>query len=534
MAEETRRIFDRHDELKGYRRIAEPKWREIAQLFTPEEADMFSGNARTDVFDDIFDGTPMEALDAFEGGIFSQLTSPGNRWMRYSIGDKDLERYQPVKEWLWNTTSLVLRSCSPAVSSFYTEAPAWFGGIGAFGMGTLYQEEMVGEQRILDRTIPLHETYIDLDADGKLGAFNREFRLKGRWAKHRWPELTQTSCNDKTDYTFIHALERNPLYRVGALGMLGFEWLSLYACREIPSFLKSKGYFEMPYHVPMWKRRPGRIYPVGQGHRSLPDARMLQEMERTHIIAAQRRAEPMLMLHDESVLTAADIGPNRILYGTMNEDGKPVAQYLAPPEDLKLSLDMSNQRREAIKTAFYFSILSVMNRPQMTATEYTGWQQTSLKLMGPNLGRIESQGLAPFLARRFRILDRAGQVDAPPPELEGHTINIEYTGELALMQKAAEGAAAAGWVNDIKGAMEMDPTAGDVVDLDVYSDIMLESRGAPPQLRRDPRMVQQIRQTRAQQQQQQLQLQQQEMAANTGATLAHARQASTLAGQRTQ
>jgi len=312
--------------------------------------------------------------------------------------------------------------------------------------------------------------------------------------------------------------------------------LSVYLSPQIKAFMRVGGYRRMPYHTIMWKRRPGRVYPVGPGHIARPEAAMLNEMERTHLVAAQRAADPTILAHDEDTFSPADYYPGNVIYGQVNDRGQPLAQPLNTGSNLQLSLDMSKERRDAIRQAFYFSVMQLVNRPQMTATEFLGFQEEYLRQMGPNLGRIQSQGLAPLIARRYDILAAAGQIDPPPAELENDPLKIQYTSPLATMQKAAEARATIQYVMGVRQVADATQDYGvmDNVDGDAAAAILHEAMGPPPALRRDPAEVDKLRQRRAQLAAQREQLAQEGQAAEIAATNAHAAQAATLSSQRAE
>ncbi len=533
---DPRSVIARTHELRALRAPVESQYRSIARLMRPEQSDMFDGNSRINVYDDIFDGTGMAAAESFSGGIFGQLTNPASRWFEFTIQDEDLASYGPVKEWLWAVANVVYASIAPGVSNFYTELPGWFSDLGCFGVGTFYQEEDLGRGRIIDRTIPLSETLFSLDANGEIDEFHRPFKLKGAKAKVKFPELAAmgSRVGDAVDYTFVHAVMRNHDYDPQRIGPAGKPWLSIYCCEGIRDFWRLGGFYENPFATVMWNRRPGRDWPVGPGHVALPDVAMLNEMERAHITAAQFAAEPPILMHDET-LVAADIFPNAVLYGQVTDRGQQLVMPMARGSNLQLSMEMSAQRREAVREAFFFSLFQMLkNRPQMTATEFLGFQGEQLRQMAPNLARVQSQGLSPVLSRRFGILERAGQIPPPPEELEGMALDISYVSPLAKLMKADEARAVRGWVLGVGEVAQVTGDTGvlDVIDGDAVAAVLHAANGPPPVVMRSDIAVKQIREERAKLAAQREQLAQRGQEVETAAVAAHAVQASSAASQR--
>jgi hypothetical protein len=526
---DSQAIIKRQSELEALRLPEEKLWRETAELIRPEEAD-FAGPKSPRGYDEVFDSSPIYANDDFVGGLFGQSSSPAVDWFGYGVPDEDLMAWQPVKLWFDKVTTIVKASLSPNASTFYTSVAPVYGDVGCFGIGVQHQEEDVGRQRILDRAIPLKEIYIDLDGNGDVDTVHRKFVLNGRQFVGRFGAVE--GVTEQKMITIIHAVYPNPDHEPGRAGPRGKAWSSCYCSTDVKDWSQTGGYHEMPYHVAMWDQRSGRVYPRGPGHTSRADARQLNEMERSHIVAAQFAAEPMKLLHGDSDLTAADISPNALLYGTMSEAGKQLMQVLNTGGNLQLSLQQSEQRRQSIRNAFRFSMMALANRPQMTATEYLGWQEETLRLMGHNLVKIQTTHHVPFLKRRFAILNRAGQFPPPPPELEGQMLAVGTISPFDKAQSAARGRATLQWVGAIAQMAAIDPEAFDEVDTQGVGAVLHDAFGPPPKVRRDPGKVEEIRQRRAQQQQQSQQLEQAGQAVKIAAEASHAEQASSLASKR--
>lgn len=531
-------ILQRQSELAEIRAREETQWRDIAAVLRPDEVRSFDSRS-TPVRDDdeIYDATPLYALDDFVGGLFSQATNPASRWFELTLPDKDLAKWPPVRKALWMASSRLYGSLGEAVSPFYSEVPSWFATIGAFGCCGLYSEERVGAGRIVDRAIPIGQTFIDTDADGEIDTFHRRFSLKGRQLKQRFGEIE--GCRDDATYQIIHAVYPNPDYRPGRVGDAGKPVASVYCSEDLRALDVRGGYYEFPYHVPRWTKRAGTPWPSGPGHVARPDMMTLNEMERSHLVAGQFAAEPPILVHDEAVFTAADINPNAVLFGGMaTEAGKRNVEYMERRSQLTLTLAQSEQRRNAIRNAFKYGIMQLVNRPQMTATEFLGFQEETLKLLGPHLVGIQRDGLSPFIARRFRILERARQmVDIPwPAELVGQRIEIEYVSPLARLLQVQRGRGALQWAQAVGQIAEMtqDLAVWDNVDRDALAAVTHEAFTGDPSLLVDPRQRDAIRAQRAAAQQQAVQITQAEQLAAIKADVAHADQAQTLAKSRTR
>src|SRR5262245_33012457 len=131
-------LLKEHERLVNLRRREEGTWRELAEMLRPDDTNFTPDEYRQDRDEtNMFDATPLYALDDFAKGLFKQVANPANRWFELGLVDKDLQKYQPVKQWLYTTTNITYASLSPSVSRFYAQVRPWFANVGTFGWGPL-------------------------------------------------------------------------------------------------------------------------------------------------------------------------------------------------------------------------------------------------------------------------------------------------------------------------------------------------------------------------------------------------------------
>lgn len=520
-------LLARHDELKRIRQPEERIWKQIAELLRPEDQDFQGKTAQNSAMDEIFDSTPLYALEDFTGGMFGQLTNPANDWFGLAIDDEDLMLYQPVKQWFFTVKQRIRATLSGNMSAFYTEVPAWFADTGAFGLGALYTEQEIGRASFIDRAIPLRELYIDTDAAGRIDTVHREFTLRGRQVEQQFPGTPD--IREDREYTIVHVVMQNPHIIPGRIGPDGMAWLSAYVSPDLKDLERRRGYYENPYHCITWSRRSGKVYPRGPGHVARPDMRTLQEMEKNDLIADQFMADPMKLVHGEAEFTQVDMVPGALLFGGMSDQGKRLVDALTPNGSIRDRGAHKEQKRAATREAFYFSVMQLINRPQMTATEFMGFQEETLRRLAPNLERVQQGGLTPFILRRYGMLQRGGALPPPPPELEQRLLDVSYLSPLAKVQQLQQARAADQVFDRVLKAAQVEPEAVDAIDIDQYIAVTHQASVAPPSLLRSPEKIAERRQQRAMQQQQQMALDQAKQQVEIAAAGAHAAQAQTLA-----
>jgi hypothetical protein len=74
----------------------------------------------------------------------------------------------------------------------------------------------------------------------------------------------------------------------------------------------------------------------------------------------------------------------------------------------------------------------------MTATEVQVRYELMQRLLGPTLGRFQSEFLNPLIERSFGIMLRAGALRQPPEIIQETKMDIEYVGPLARSQRMEE------------------------------------------------------------------------------------------------
>lgn len=522
-----------HSQAKSERQREEGPWRDLARYLRPDNKSFNATDRQErDGADDPFDSTPLYAADDFAGGMFVKAINPAERWCSLGVEDDDLAAFKPVKKWLFDYTSKIFASLNPGYDNFYLSAPAWFGDMAAFGNAFLWQEEMIGSGQIMSNARPVGEMYRMVDANGNTTNIHREFRLNGRQAKieygERGPEM-----RDNEEAVFIHMVSRNENYVPGMLGARGKPWKSCIVSPDKRDFYRERaGYNELPCHELQWNMRSGRSWATGPGHNALADIRGLDEAARSTIIGIQFEAEPLMWASNEDVMTVADMIPGNTIYGEALQGGKPPIAPIKRGENPQLALAYIQDLRMQVKKAFRFGLTDVLQaRPQMTAEEVQGYKADELKLLAPNLTRVY-RGVGGFIARRANILGRIpGMIAPPPPELQGQAISPKFVSPFTKAQKAERAQGVLGWAKTMEGfaVNSQDPSWMDHVDADGVAKVLHDAMTGEPDVMRDPREVEAIRQNRAAAQQQQMQVEQAAAMSEVNANNAHAAQAQTLA-----
>ncbi len=490
--------------LKADRAQFERHWQEIAFYMRPLRAETASPLPHGGKFPKaMYDSTAPMAADNFAGGIYGMMTNPANRWFALRLKDEALNSFDPVRDWLYEVETRLLNSFGPQSSRFYAVLPALYADLACFGTAIFYSEEIPGQGRINDTVRPLSECFIAESAYGDIDTVLRRFTLNGKQAIEMFGEGLSPRTrrlaekNEHEQIAFLHGVYPNSTPGAAPFEPQARPFLSAYIEEDERHVAAEGGYYEMPYHVPRWAQAAGEIYGRGIGGQILPDVKMLNQMDETTIRIAQKIMEPPLAAPDKGILKNAKLSPGGITYGAIDAAGNLLLKPVYTGANAGITLDMMEQRRNTIREAFYFSLMQMAGSPNMTATEWMGRQEEKLRLLGPNLGRIQSEFLSPLIKRRFGMLVRANQLPPPPPEIRGMSVDIDYVSPLARAQMAGEAQAVGRLYENLASMAKVEPAVTDNVDHDEAVQVLGRGWAVPAKIMRGADQVKDLRAQRA-------------------------------------
>lgn len=512
-------LVARFERLRSERAMLETQWQDIAELMRPMSAEFTRtrsmGEKRMDA---IFDSTPLQALDSLSSGLWGSVTNSASRWFELRARERSLNDIQAVKLWTSVVTERLLQAFSDQGQRFYARSLELYGDLAAFGTGVFYVDEDLTTDRIWYSRIHLAEAYIaENDREVVDTLFRGPFKMTARQAVQKFGRDAHAKLIEVAEkepdqvYEFLHAVLPRQDVDVPA-DKLGRKVASVYIWLEQRHVCRVGGYHEFPFQTPRWSTQSRYVYGDAPGMLALPDVRMLNAQSKVTIVGAQKAVDPPILAADEQGVRGMRIRPGSIIYNGIDAAGRVRYQPLQASGELRLGLEYEEQRRQAIKDAFYFTLLLQADRANMTATEWLGRQEEKLRLMGPQLGRIQSEFCEPLINRVFSILARRsrpfwlrgedGVLPVPPPELlESPTLEIDYVSPLSVAQKAAKGAAVTRTLQIVAPIVAGRPEILDNFDVDAIARIAADANGMPAEALVDRNLVAQLREQRSRQQQ---------------------------------
>ena len=517
----TKTIMARFDRLKTGRQNWETHWQEVADYMQPRKADVTRtrsrGDKRTEL---IFDSSPIQAVELLAASLHGMLTNPSTPWFSLRYKDEGLDSDDEAKLWLEGVTDTMYTAFNR--SNFQQEIFELYHDLITFGTAAMFIEEDQ-DDLLKFSTRHINEIYITENDKGRIDTVYRKFKITLRAAFQQFGENLSEEARNKVEkdpfdeIDILHAVYPRQDFDPTKKDKKNMEFESTYVEYKNGNELSVGGFMEFPFVVPRYLKASHEIYGRSPAMTALPDVKMLNEMSKTTIKAAQKQVDPPLLVPDDGFLL-----PVRTVPGGLNFYRSGTRDRIEPLNigaNNPLGLNMEEQRRTAIRNVFYVDQLLLQQGPQMTATEVIQRNEEKMRLLGPVLGRLQSELLKPMIDRCFAILLRNNQFAPAPEFLSGQDIEIEYVSPLAKAQKGTELSSITRAI-EILGSLANVAPVFDYINFDSLVKHIADLVGVPQKVLKLQSQVNAEREQAAQQQEQMAQMQQLQQVAKAGGDIA--------------
>ena len=489
--EQVVHLVKRKGKLKAQRGTWESNWQELTNLVLPNEADFNTersrGGKRTT---HVYDSTGIHANEMLAAGLHGMLTNPASNWFSLRIKDdqNNLADSSEAKQWLEDTTNVILSEIAAPSVAFSSHIHEYYLSLCSIGTACIFIGDPVNREGVSFRAIHIEEIFIAENADGIIDTVFRSFEMTVRQIVQKWGEKSLSpriaKMYEKKDYDkqvqLLHCVYPREDMDKGKKAATMLPVASVYIDEKDKHVLAEGGFNEMPYMVSRWSKAVGEVFGRSPAMTALPDIKMLQEIMKTTIKAAQKVVDPPLLVPDDGVL-----GPVRTIPGGLNYYRASSGARIEPLQtgaNIGLSYEMMNDLRERIRTMFFLDQLQFQGAPRMTATEVVERTERTLRLLGPTLGRLQSEFLGPMIERIYGVLSRSGRLPEPPESIAEQELKIEYVSPLARAQRQSETQGIMRTLEFIGPIAGMDPQAAQVVKGADTVRHIAELNGVPPML----------------------------------------------------
>ncbi|QLF88255.1 head-tail connector protein [Pelagibacter phage Greip EXVC021P] len=516
----AKNLLKRFDRLKSQRQNWESHWQEVADYMQPRKADVTKtrskGDKRTEL---IFDSSPLQSVELLAASLHGMLTNPATPWFSLKFKNDGMENEDEAKEWLESATETMYSAFNK--SNFQQEIFELYHDLITFGTAAMFIEED-DEDELKFSTRHINEMYIAENDKGRIDTVFRKFKLSARAAVQKFgsvsPNIEVAAKKDPyEEVEILHAVYPRSDFNPVKQDKNNMPFESVYLDAESGDQLSVSGFREFPFVVPRYLKASHEIYGRSPAMTALPDVKMLNEMSKVIIKSAQKQVDPPLLVPDDGFML-----PVRTVPGGLNFYRAGTRDRIEPLNigaNNTLGLNMEEQRRNSIRNAFYVNQLMMQDGPQMTATEVIQRNEEKMRLLGPVLGRLQSELLKPLIDRAFSILMRKKLFAQPPEFLSGQDIEIEYVSPLAKAQKSSELQSIMRAI-EIMGSLSNVAPVFDHINMDKLVRHLTSIVGVPQKILKPQSELNAERQAAAEQQEQQQQMQQMQQLAQAGGDVA--------------
>lgn len=504
-------ILRQTDGMKSMRAPYDSHWQSIAERCWPDMSEFNTtrspGASRTQK---VFDSTAILALSRFAAAVHS-LVSPDNQiYQRLTVQDENLKKVKAVADWLEQNTKSVFAMRRAPRANWSGQVQECWQSLGAFGNQCLLIEEELGRGTRY-KSCPLHTVYAAENKHGMVDCIHRVFRWTARQCVEEFgidklPAKIKEAYekhDENSRFEIVHAVGPNHDRKRSQRDYRGMAYHSCYVAVEGKTQLREGGYRTFPYAFSRYLTVSNQVYGNGAAGLVLPDIKTLNEMEKTTLRAGHRAVSPPLLLFEDGALQGFNARPDALNFGGLDDQGRPLVRPLETGGNLPWAKEATEQKRRVINDAFLVTLFQILvEAPQMTATEALLRAQEKGQLLGPTVGRQNTEFLSPVLSRELDIMAAHGWLTPMPEELmeAGGVVEVDYTSPLSRLMRADDGVAILRTLEQIAPMAQVDPTVMDAFDPDIVTRELAEINGVPSKVLRSPEQLAQLReQKRAQQ-----------------------------------
>ena len=447
-------------------------------------------------------------------GMSTGLSNPAKPWFRLSTGDPDLDQYEPVKLWLYETEGRIYQHFSR--TNYYEANKLAYGELAHVGHAVTLNVEHK-EYVSVYHTLDYGECWIAEDDGLRVTTlfYKPAYTVDQMVRKFPWNKLSNTvqeaynrgniqmlvpvmCCIEKNDDRDASKLDSsNKPYR-------STWWEVGQTNKDI--LLNEGGFDSKPFSAPRWETTGSEVYSsASPGFLALADLRELEFTSRRKGRAMDAAVRPPVFLPAGLSQQALSLDPGSMNF--INEMQGKIDVVRPDPNALSWITDEIERLTRRVNQIFYADLW-------MAVTDMEGIQprnqqelmyrnEEKLTQLGPVVDRVNVEKLEVDIDRTYTILDNLGLIPPAPPELQGRPLLINFVSVLAQAQLATSNSAierAAQFVGYVSGLF---PDAAIKFDAEQAIDEFARNSHTNPKIIRSDELVAEMKEQMQQQQQMQ-------------------------------
>jgi hypothetical protein len=402
---------------------------------------------------DRWDATAPNGLRKLAAHVHGSMTPAGVQWFSGAFPQREVQEDKASREWIEGNAKSLWQGIEE--SDFQAEIAAAYREFYGLGNAFVVQEvDNDGEWNGLDyKGVPIRECEFTEDSHGELETWFHDFV----WTldqvadhcdeKYPLPESLRTKrengSTEKVEMVFCiwerEAYDDQVVAEGDALPELR-PWGGVYFVRGTGEQVGPElGYYDMPVFLARLERTPGSRWAHGYGHLVLPHARFVNSWLELVLGQGARNVQPAYASTEDGIPAGADLSPGKVV-AVNNIDA---FKELMSSGRIDVGIQLLESERAQIRRILSEDQLDLKDSPQMTAMEAQLRYDIMLKLLGPDLARLQSEFLDRMLLAAYRAFYRAGRFAEPPPLVKEKKAQMAFTylGPTARARRADQVAA---------------------------------------------------------------------------------------------
>lgn len=468
--ETVQRIIKLFYELTNYRNIYAAQCEETAALIDPDSRNTFfygsykfPGQKWTQYQVDTSGALALQQFCA----IADSLITPKNRLWHGLESDDYVMKDRATRQWFDDVRKILFSYRYRPEGNFHGQNYRIWKSLGAYGNGVMFIDGLdtrwsAGRPGLRYKSVPFGECFFAENHQGIVTLLIRWFRFTARQAEERfgedWLPETMRPALEKdlqTPFQFLHCVMPRDLgdYDPERLDHKGMPYSSHYVSIDGQSLVAPEGGFRtFPYAVSRYDQMPGETYGRGPAQLCLPGLKTLNAEKAIFLKTGHRASDPVLLGPDDGLLDF-DMRPGVYNAGGVNPEGRPLVHTLQTG-DIQITEKMMLEERGLIENMFLTPLFkTLMQNPNMTATQVVELINERAMLVAPTLGRQHSEYAGSLVPRELSLLMQMHVRDAGklrpiippmPPRLREAAGYYEITDTSPLAQQAKASEAAGG------------------------------------------------------------------------------------------
>ncbi len=522
----AKNILKGFDKAKADRVTWESTWEDLVYYGMPRKRGIQSFYEPGDrLQSDVYDSTASQSNMILAAGLSGYMTNASQRWFELRARNEQLMRDKEVRGFFDDTSEVLYAAF--ANSNFYQQIHETYLDMGSIGTGTLYEEEDP-EQDVRFYARPPKEIYAIENQREVVDTVYRKFELTAYQAYKLFGdkecgEVIRKAVLETKDwgkkFDFVHFVTPRPVRDVTKQDSRNMAFASYWVSIADTKIVKEGGYEEFPFNVTRFYKNSGDAYGYGPCFLVFPEVLMINRFSKIYIESAEVGTYPPWLLESDGIIGTLDLRSAALNYQRQPLSQGVAVQSLVPKADRQIAIEFLNRTEDKIKAAYFTDLFLMLTQNyNMTATEVIERTQEKMLMLGPVLGRLQTELLNPVVKRTFNILLRRGKLPRVPQKLINEEYDVVYVSPLAKAQRAAQAKDMNTFIAIIGQMAQMIPEALDTIDVDRVVDKLSKIYAIDPEILRGEEEVASVREQRAKAAQQQAMVQNMANAAQIGKT----------------